>query len=684
MDRVNSTAKFLISAIFIFALPQFAQVTITQNLPILAGINDSSISVTVDPPISPGDLAKIFDGNPFSQASIASPTLTITLGFENPPQFSESKVFFLNQGNWTLETANSLDDLNNQTGSYQLLVNNRPHPFLSWDSVGFIPQNPAYMRLGAVNSWAGNMMVGEWALESALTIVSLYITPNPPKLIPNSSLKVRVKLLDQNNRLHPYTFNDPFIWSSDDPAVATAAGNTIYGVGLGNTRVNVQTETLPLSGSAAVQVLPDFQSPNAPSKTVKVALVLQNPVTGNGQRLHQRFNWINPMFLVSQLKEEFYTASDGVINFTMVDTLDDPFLFTRYYGEFITLDSLVAYYSQPGWPKLVNALNAGQLQFDYNALIDFYDLCTRRDNGEIDEVWVYAHPYASMYESRLAGQNAFWWNSPPLTGTSCIKLLSIMGFNYERGVPEAMESMGHRAESALWAAFGRWNVHHPDPNAWEIYTTIDKEIPGKGHVGNIHYPVNGLSDYDFSNTRYVITYADNWKRYPYLLDQTRTVNCLEWNCGHLGYMRWWYAHLPRFTGVSDSTLNNWWMYFIDYEAAVDSAHAQAGIVGIAQPLEGKALPRAYLLEQNYPNPFNPATTIRFSLPQAGLVKLKIFDVLGREVKTLLNERMNSGEYSLEFDASGLASGIYFYRLSVTPPLKGGRGDVQTRKMVVMK
>jgi len=72
------------------------------------------------------------------------------------------------------------------------------------------------------------------------------------------------------------------------------------------------------------------------------------------------------------------------------------------------------------------------------------------------------------------------------------------------------------------------------------------------------------------------------------------------------------------------------------------------------------VPSVYALEQNYPNPFNPSTTINYQIPKDGLVTIKIFDALGREVKMLVNEYKTTGRYSVEFDASHLSSGVYFY------------------------
>jgi len=89
------------------------------------------------------------------------------------------------------------------------------------------------------------------------------------------------------------------------------------------------------------------------------------------------------------------------------------------------------------------------------------------------------------------------------------------------------------------------------------------------------------------------------------------------------------------------------------------------------------IPKDYNLSQNYPNPFNPTTKITFALPKSGLVTLKVYDVLGREVSTLVNEVKNAGTYTVEFDASGLSSGIYFYKLE-------SNGFTAVKKMMLMK
>lgn len=87
--------------------------------------------------------------------------------------------------------------------------------------------------------------------------------------------------------------------------------------------------------------------------------------------------------------------------------------------------------------------------------------------------------------------------------------------------------------------------------------------------------------------------------------------------------------------------------------------------------------KEFNLDQNYPNPFNPSTNINFSLAETGLVSLKVYNLLGQEVAELVNQRMGSGAHSVNFDASGLSSGVYIYRL-----VSGSQ--VQTKKMMLIK
>ncbi|MBE2217805.1 MAG: T9SS type A sorting domain-containing protein [Ignavibacteria bacterium] len=100
-----------------------------------------------------------------------------------------------------------------------------------------------------------------------------------------------------------------------------------------------------------------------------------------------------------------------------------------------------------------------------------------------------------------------------------------------------------------------------------------------------------------------------------------------------------------------------------------------GAVGIA-PISNE-VPSAFGLEQNYPNPFNPSTTFKFNVPSASNVSLKIYDMLGNEITTLVNENLQSGVYEVKFDASTLSSGVYFYSLNAG-------NFTATKKMMLVK
>jgi len=94
------------------------------------------------------------------------------------------------------------------------------------------------------------------------------------------------------------------------------------------------------------------------------------------------------------------------------------------------------------------------------------------------------------------------------------------------------------------------------------------------------------------------------------------------------------------------------------------------------------LPEQYLLSQNFPNPFNPSTKIKYTIPDVGtalikFVQIKVYDILGSEIATLVNEEKPAGNYEVEFDGSNLSSGIYFYRLQA--------GAIsETKKMILLR
>ncbi len=157
---------------------------------------------------------------------------------------------------------------------------------------------------------------------------------------------------------------------------------------------------------------------------------------------------------------------------------------------------------------------------------------------------------------------------------------------------------------------------------------------------------------------------------------------------------WWVAQ--QGTGISIST-NDGATFSTAYTAPAGSYYHMAksrsgatiwairsngGISRYGTPIVnvtpiGTEIPADYALSQNYPNPFNPSTKINFAIPKSGMVSLKVYNILGKEVATLVNQNMNAGTYNYEFNASNLSSGIYFYKLDVN-------GFTSVKKMTLVK
>jgi hypothetical protein len=121
----------------------------------------------------------------------------------------------------------------------------------------------------------------------------------------------------------------------------------------------------------------------------------------------------------------------------------------------------------------------------------------------------------------------------------------------------------------------------------------------------------------------------------------------------------------------------------DYPCAYDQSNNYFTVTYPVSLEDKDELPKEFSLLQNYPNPFNPTTKINYEIPLIGgdergeFVTLKVYDVLGNEVATLVNEEKPAGEYEVEFDGSELSSGIYFYQL------KTG-SFIESKKMILMK
>jgi 5'-nucleotidase/UDP-sugar diphosphatase len=160
---------------------------------------------------------------------------------------------------------------------------------------------------------------------------------------------------------------------------------------------------------------------------------------------------------------------------------------------------------------------------------------------------------------------------------------------------------------------------------------------------------------------------------PLIPSATYSVTANAFTKVFLEYLQVPFTNLHEFRG--DTTE---FQVLTDYIKAHSPISPVSGgrIVSPVNEKEG-SLPQKFFLAQNYPNPFNPATEIRYGIQGTVHVTLKVFDIVGREVVTLVNEQKPAGEYSVRFDATGLASGVYFYRLEAGSLL-------QTKKLIVLR
>ncbi len=295
--------------------------------------------------------------------------------------------------------------------------------------------------------------------------------------------------------------------------------------------------------------------------TPTVMIINFDPILENHDdaRLTEYLGWNEVGPLVEQFIQDIKISSGGHINYIVVE---------NYEVDAIPIKQDNFQYTDETY---LNCLNSGGSAChdpdaaNYNTILADFDVCNKLNNGEIDEVWLFGGPWFGYYESRLAGPGAFWYNAPALEGTSCDRLLPIMGFNYERGNAEMLHSFGHRAESSMTKVFGSWDVNRAPLHDWDLYGHNKGQTSTSSDIfqcGTVHFPPNGIVDYDYSNSAYVESGCDDWDNYPDLTGSTEVINCDEWDCNHYSYMKWWLAHLPQKEGYYDGKLLNWWEYIV--------------------------------------------------------------------------------------------------------------------------
>jgi len=328
------------------------------------------------------------------------------------------------------------------------------------------------------------------------------------------------------------------------------------------------TKTTTITPTAALASTPTpTATPPQPETqiTKKVFVLVINPwLVSKNSNLIEYKNWKNPETMVSELINWFKQTTNGSVNYVRAGR------FTPDYNIFPVKEDGFQYNETTYFECLNDSNKCHKPDIsDYMAYFNKYNICSRFNSGEFDELWVVAPPWTGLYESRLTGTNAFFYNSPPLTNTTCNKLLPIMTFNPERSLKEMVHDYLHRMESTMTKVYGSWNIISPQTN-WDKFAAVQSlssahEYSGCGHC---HFtPTSNTSDYEYNNPQSVSSICDDFYNYPNLspLNQVKkTITCQIWQCDELKYYQYWFQHLPHKSGVGpDGKSNDWLRYLID-------------------------------------------------------------------------------------------------------------------------
>ncbi len=329
-------------------------------------------------------------------------------------------------------------------------------------------------------------------------------------------------------------------------------------MGLGNSIKKAADEAAAFAKSTAAGLAADNEPVgNKPQPVVKkVSVIVFDPVVKSegGKKLSEIMKWSDPDQLTQQFIADMKEISYGYVTYQIVERIESNKFPVKLDGFAYTADDfLKCIRSGKGFHK--------PDEVDYHPILKEFNLIDKVNRGAIDEVWLYAFPYAGFYESIMAGPGAFWCNAPELKGTdNAKKKFIIMGFNYERGVGQMLENVGHRAESIMEHAYRFKNG--PD-NLWKRFIQHEQTHPGQAEVGTLHFAPNSEKDYDWGNKRKVKSRWQVWQHFPNLDGEPKEV-VNDWGNGEIrAHHQWWFKLLPHITGSKDGISYNWWKYIID-------------------------------------------------------------------------------------------------------------------------
>ena len=306
---------------------------------------------------------------------------------------------------------------------------------------------------------------------------------------------------------------------------------------------------------------------------VNVIVINFDPVLKgrNNLRLHEALRWSDPWQLTDKMVQDARTASHGFVDYRVVEKIDYNG-FPRFRNGFsYTEESFLEM-----WERDRKKADKSMTSFVW--LFEKFELAAKIKAQDVTEIWLWGGPYFAWDElhwktpgDKVPYQTKNPWFYRPYDVPDVGRTIWIMGWNYERGEGEMLESYCHRIESVLSLTVGQgvWDPKKPGTNVWNQFARVEKDWPGQAEVGTVHYAPNSIRDYDWSNTNRVWTYADDWLSYPELPRQKKLLNAVTggWD-GIIHHHSWWMTHIPHSPGATDGFYNNWWQYIVNYDEAI--------------------------------------------------------------------------------------------------------------------
>lgn len=543
----------------------FAPFARGQNEPVdIAGLLASGRATVAHTAIDIGPIGNIFDGqtNSLARTPGINP-MTVTLSFTTPKELTGSGVWFLAGANrWRIETADTLADLDAATGSFRVPLDWQQGPEVAWnDRLVAAPVTCSVIRL-KIQRLTGDAYVhlNEWRLmekKRSFQVTDCRESDGRMRLTWNSSF----------GRWYEVQFSpDLKTWSSS-------------GYAKGGEGITSYLAERPFQERCFFRIR-EALAEERPAITKRVLVLNIDPLieSHGGRRLNSLMGWNDSKALNVAYLADLNTASGGYVNWEVAHWIDLDLWPVKNDGFAYDDASYLAAWSNGSFHQPDS--------IDYAALLDraLPELGGRSIHqvaaaGEVDEVICWAFPYSGFYESQMVGGTAYWCNSPPIIRPS--PLYVVMGLNPERGVAEALHSFGHRSESILSHVYGSWSGGSTVNHLWDRFTQVGTRagVTVAG-CGNIHYPPNGASDYDYANLSGVVSEADRWLAFPNLVGPTSSVNAAKWGGPDYqrNFLRWWYARLPKAPGrysepgnaINHGKLNNWWAYLVDMNEYAES------------------------------------------------------------------------------------------------------------------